>query len=123
MVAVAEEKRRRRRRADEKGGSDRAARRSRTRDLPVAELAQLARDQLSEITGLKAESVTSLKQYDDGTWRVSVELLELSRIPDALDVIGSYEVELDDDGQLLGYERVRRYSRSQKDLKQPVGES
>jgi hypothetical protein len=123
IVAVADDRRRRRRRADEEGGSDAPGQGSDTSGLPIAELAQRARDQLTEITGLTAEGVTSLKQHDDGTWRVSVELLELSRIPDALDVIGSYQVEIDDDGELLGYERVRRYSRSQKDLTQPVGES
>jgi hypothetical protein len=119
---MAEEKRRRRRRSDEGPASDGARRRSERGGSPVAKLAQRARDQLSEITGLEPESVTSLKQYDDGTWRVSVELLELSRIPDALDVIGSYEVELDESGELLGYERVRRYARSEKDVRQSARE-
>jgi ADP-ribose pyrophosphatase YjhB (NUDIX family) len=77
-----------------------------------AELAQLARRELAEITGLKPEGVTSLEQQEDGTWIVTVELLELSRIPETDDVIGSYETELDETGELLGYRRVRRYPRS-----------
>ncbi|MBO0681769.1 MAG: gas vesicle protein, partial [Candidatus Dormibacteraeota bacterium] len=44
---------------------------------------------------------------------VTVELLEVSRIPPTADVLGSYEVEVDQRGQLLAYRRVRRYSRSQ----------
>ena len=118
---MAEEKRRRRPRSDEVRGSDGAKRRPGTRDLPVASLVQRARDQLSEITGLESESVTSLRQSDDGTWKVSVELLEVSRIPEALDVIGSYEVELDERGRMLGYERVRRYARGDKDLQRSAG--
>src|SRR5438046_2733316 len=78
-----------------------------------AELAQRARDQLAEITRLKPEGVTSLEQQDDGTWIVTVELLELSRVPETDDVLGSYETEFDETGELLAYRRVRRYPRSQ----------
>lgn len=78
-----------------------------------AELAMRARDQLAEITGLDAEGVTGLERAEDDTWFVTVELLELSRVPDTEDVLGSYEVRLDQDGELLGYRRVRRYARSQ----------
>jgi hypothetical protein len=117
---MAEEKRRGR--SAEKRPSEDSGGGSRRRSLTVVKLAQRAREQLSEITGLEAEGVTSLQQSDDGTWRVAVELLELTRIPEANDVLGSYDVELDETGALLGYKRVRRYVRSQKDLPQPVGE-
>ena len=69
------------------------------------------KERLSEITGLDAESVTSLERVDDGTWKVTVELLELSRVPETDDMLGSYEVELDETGELLGYRRLRRYTR------------
>jgi Gas vesicle synthesis protein GvpO len=83
--------------------------------LSGAQLAMSARRQLSEITGLEAQAVTSLEREDDGTWRVTVELLELSRLPETDDLLGSYEAELDEDGDLQGYRRLRRYARSQKD--------
>ena len=118
---MAEEKRTRRRSDDRRAG-DGARGRSARRELTVAKLAQRARDQLSEITGLEPEGVTSLQQFDDVTWKVAVELLELSRIPEANDVLGSYEAELDESGELLGYQRVRRYARSQKNERQSVGE-
>lgn len=98
--------------SDEKLSSDGKTRRPRQRRLSGAKLAQLARRELAEITGLKPEGVTSLEQQDDGTWIVTVELLELSRIPETDDVLGSYETELDESGELLGYRRVRRYPRS-----------
>jgi hypothetical protein len=75
-------------------------------------LALEARRQLSEMTGMEAESVSALRRGEDGTWKVVVEVLELSRVPSTDDVIGSYEVELDEDGELIGYERIRRYPRS-----------
>jgi len=85
------------------------------RRLTGAQLAMRARKQLAEITGKQAESVTELQQGDDGTWYVTVEVLELSRVPKTDDVIGSYEVELDEEGEMIGYRRVRRYPRSQSD--------
>jgi hypothetical protein len=85
-----------------------------------AEIATRAREELAEMTGLEAEGVTSLEQAEDGTWQVTVELLELSRIPATDDMLGSYEVELDEDGEVIGYRRLRRYSRSQADQGQPV---
>lgn len=100
--------------SDDRSSDDsRPRRRAGGRGPTGAQLAQVARRQLAEITGLDAESVTSLGQADDGTWKVTVELLELSRIPESDDVLGSYEVQLDEEGELLAYERVERYARSQ----------
>jgi hypothetical protein len=84
-----------------------------TRRRSGPQLAQRARRELSEITGLEPESVTSLERADDGTWKVTVELLELSRTLETDDMLGSYEVELDQSGELLGYQRLRRYARVQ----------
>jgi Gas vesicle synthesis protein GvpO len=80
-------------------------------DSPV-QVAERARRELVEITGLQPEGVTSLERHDDGMWKVTVELLEFSRIPNTDDVLGTYEASLDASGELLGYRRVRRYTRS-----------
>ncbi len=77
-----------------------------------AELARAARAQLGELTGRPAESVLGLRKDDDG-WKITVEVVELSRVPTSTDLLGCYVVTLDEDGQLTGYERVRRYQRGQ----------
>lgn len=110
---MADEKPKRRRREPDQGGSSDGKERRSTRRRSGAQLAQRARRELSEITGLDAENVTSLERVDDGTWKFTVELLELSRIPETDDMLGSYEVELDESGELLGYRRLRRYARVQ----------
>ena len=100
---------------DEDRGSAEGASTKRERPSRRASGAQLARRasrELAEITGLKPESVTSLERADDGGWRVTVELLELSRVPDTDDILGSYRAELDENGELLSYQRLRRYARS-----------
>ena len=112
---------RRRRNADEEQASNGTRERATRRRLSGAKLAQLAREELSEITGLEAESVSALERNEDDTWTVSVELLELSRIPETDDVLGTYEVDVDADGELLGYRRVRRYPRSQAIQEQAQG--
>ena len=38
-------------------------------------------------------------------------MLELSRIPNTTDVLATYEVEVDSDGELMEYRRVHRYVR------------
>ena len=80
--------------------------------LSPIELARAARSQLGELTGRSPESVLGLRKDDDG-WKVTIELVELSRVPNSTDLLGTYVVTLDDDGQLVGYERVGRYQRGQ----------
>jgi hypothetical protein len=77
-------------------------------------IVQRAREQLSELHGAEAESVSAVRRTPDG-WRVGLEVVEVHRIPESTDVLATYEVEVDDDGQLLTFERTRRYYRSEAD--------
>ncbi|MBO4255541.1 gas vesicle protein [Streptomyces griseorubiginosus] len=79
-----------------------------------------ARTQLAELTGMEAESVSSFEQTEDG-WSLEVEVLELARVPDTMSLMASYQVELDPDGQLTGYRRVRRYERGRADAHRSGG--
>src|ERR1044071_8470940 len=78
------------------------------------------RTQLAELTGMSAESVSSFEQTEDG-WSLEVEVLELSRVPDTMSLMASYQVELDPDGELTGYRRVRRYERGRADAHRQGG--
>ncbi|MFF7450407.1 MULTISPECIES: gas vesicle protein GvpO [unclassified Streptomyces] len=83
------------------------------RPNPMQVLRQ-ARTQLEELTGMVAESVSSFEQSEDG-WSLEIEVMELSRVPDTMSLMASYQVELDPEGQLTGYRRVRRYERGRAD--------
>ncbi|MDP3967654.1 MAG: gas vesicle protein [Nocardioides sp.] len=74
------------------------------------QLAAEATRQLLEMTGKDPEGISGLRRSDDG-WIVQVEVLELARIPNTTDVLATYEVEVDSDGELLEYRRVHRYVR------------
>ncbi|MET7378635.1 gas vesicle protein [Streptomyces sp. NPDC005526] len=80
------------------------------------EVLREARAQLAELTGMTAESVSSFERTEDG-WSLEVEVLELERVPDTMSLMASYQVELDSEGMLTGYRRVRRYERGRADTR------
>jgi hypothetical protein len=73
-------------------------------------MARAAREAVLDLTGKSAEAVTGLERTEDG-WTVEVDVLELERIPSTTDVLATYRVTLDDDGELQGCRRVHRYLR------------
>ncbi|MFF8835575.1 gas vesicle protein [Streptomyces sp. NPDC015130] len=88
-----------------------SARRGRT---GAAAAMRSAAEQLAELLGRVPESVSSLRPSEDG-WEAQVEVLELERIPDTTSILASYKVTLDEEGELISYERTRRYSRGMID--------
>ena len=79
-------------------------------NLSALDLARAARLAVEELTGHRSEAATGL-EWDDDSWRVTVETLELERIPNTTDVLAEYEVRLDGEGTLRDYKRVRRFTR------------
>ena len=79
------------------------------------ELVKDAAVQLTTLTGRRPEKVLGFEKGDGGSWRISFEMLELERLPKSTDLLGCYVVEVDDEGDLVGYERVKRYQRGQPD--------
>ena len=84
-----------------------------------------ARRQMEELFGKPVEAVSGFgrPENDGGGWTVTLELLELPRIPDTTSLLGTYEATLDADGNLLDARRVRRYPRNQYDAAQPGDDS
>ena len=80
--------------------------------LSAKQLTEAGRETIAELTELEPESVSGL-EWDGESWLVTVDMLELSRIPETTDVIATYIVQLDPTGALLGYRRARRFVRGQ----------
>jgi hypothetical protein len=80
--------------------------------LSIPEIACRAKDQLSSLTGLKASTVSSLLHDEEG-WHIVADLIELKRIPESSDILATYEARLDEKGNLISYQRTRRYTRGQ----------
>ena len=82
--------------------------------LSAVELARAAMTAVQELTGYRPEAATALEWDEESdSWRVTVEVLELERVPNTTDVIGAYEVRLDPQGTLHGYKRLRRFPRGE----------
>jgi Gas vesicle synthesis protein GvpO len=82
--------------------------------IPASVAARLATKNVVEFTGRELENVVAIERRD-GDWYVDVEVVESHRIPDTTDILAIYQVRLDRSGDLLSYNRTRRYSRGQLD--------
>ena len=87
------------------GGSERPRKKAKAMDI-----ARSAARQLAELTGRVPECVIGIERTDDG-WRVDLEVVESRRIPDSTDILATYQVDVDEDGDLTGYHRAQRYVR------------
>ncbi len=84
------------------------------RRLSAAQAGRAGLRQITELTGKHPEGVTGVRRSEDG-WLVTVEVIDDRRIPSSTDILSTYETEIDGDGELMSYRRVRRYSRGHGD--------
>jgi hypothetical protein len=96
-------------------GPRRRSRRGHKDGLSAARAGQAALRQITELTGKEPEGVTGVDRGEDDGWMVRVEVVEDRRIPSSTDILATYEIELDLDGELMSYRRVRRYPRGRGD--------
>ncbi|MDQ6607934.1 MAG: gas vesicle protein [Actinomycetota bacterium] len=85
------------------------------RRLSAREAVEYVREDFPALLGRPLESVLGVQRGEDSGWLVMVQVVELERIPRSTDVLGAYAVELDNEGELVGYRRQRRYNRGQPD--------
>jgi len=70
----------------------------------IGTLIEQARKELSKLTGLKASSTIGATKDEKG-WHISIEMVEKQSIPDQMDILATYEVLFDEEGNLLNFER------------------
>jgi hypothetical protein len=92
------------------GGRRRQEQQQQQRRPRPGQVAQRAARQLAELTRRPVEGVAGLAREQDG-WCVELEVVEVARVPSSTDVLGLYAVWVDEEGELLGYERVERFVR------------
>lgn len=83
--------------------------------LTARDAVDLVREIITEITNEEPIRIVSAAPTDDGGWVVEVEIVEDRRIPSSADMLALYEIELDPSGEMLAYQRTRRYMRGQTD--------
>jgi len=90
--------------ADKQADSD-------SRGVSAERLGERVMSSLARLVGCPTEGVTSFRRNEDG-WVLTVEVLEVERVPETTDVMASYEVETDRDGGIISFDRRRRYLRA-----------
>ena len=83
--------------------------------MQTRRLLDVARREVAEVTGRRVETVSGFRRNGDDDWEVTVEVLEMQRVPSTMDLLASYTVTLSDDGDVRGFERRRRYHRAAVD--------
>jgi len=82
------------------------------RTLSAATIVNVAREQITALTGLPVDTVSRILHATDG-WTLDMELVEMTRIPNSNDVLATYQVHLDEEGNLMSFLRTNRYYRGQ----------
>jgi hypothetical protein len=90
--------------------ADGATGRRHSRALPAAAAGEAGLRHITDLTAKEVEGATRVQPVEDG-WVVEVEVVEDHRIPSSGDILALYEAELDIEGNLLSYQRKRRYRR------------
>jgi hypothetical protein len=67
-------------------------------------LIKKTKEDLSKLTGLEPSS--TIKTVREGSeWVIDVEMVEKHSIPDGMDILATYEVRVDEEGEVAGFTR------------------
>lgn len=83
----------------------------------LVEVRNTARATTAELIGHDLDGVIQVTADGDG-WIAVVEVVERHSVPDTQDILGRYELDLDESARVTGYRRVGRYRRADSDVDQ-----
>jgi hypothetical protein len=65
----------------------------------------------TDVIGRGLDGIIEVSRDEDNR-RAVVEIIERRSVPDTQDILGQYEIELDESGEVIGYRRLEKYRRS-----------
>ncbi|MFG3691500.1 gas vesicle protein GvpO [Micromonospora sp. NPDC047740] len=80
----------------------------------LVDVARAAVGEFVELTGLTPERLSGARPEKDGC-SFLLDVTELDRIPPSSSVMATYRVDVDQEGHVIQYERLRRFHRSATD--------
>ncbi len=86
-------------------------------DTEIGQIRNKVRNIAEDVVGYPLGGILAIDREDEG-WRVAVEVIERSSVPDTQDILGRYEITLDEDREVTGYRRTHRYRRD--DMEQDI---
>jgi hypothetical protein len=78
--------------------------------MNTQEVITKARGHITTMGKKSDEGITSLCKREDG-WTVCIEVVERKGIPDTTDILGLYEINMNNEGEFLGVERKKMRKR------------
>jgi len=71
----------------------------------VSFIVNQAKKELAALTKLELSTVMGITK-EGAEWLVTMEMVEKRSIPDGMDLLGAYEVHMDNSGQVLNFNRI-----------------
>jgi hypothetical protein len=81
--------------------------------LNLTSLVEQTKQQMTAITGLPPDTISRCDRAEDG-WMLSIDMLEHRSVPRTQDLLASFEVLLDEEGQVRRWRRTGRFVRGQQ---------
>jgi hypothetical protein len=81
--------------------------------LKPADIVEDTKRQMAVITGLSPDTISRFDRSDTG-WMLDIDMLEHRSVPRTQDLLASFEVTLDDTGQVMRWRRTGRFFRGQQ---------
>ncbi|MCX6813536.1 MAG: gas vesicle protein [Candidatus Azambacteria bacterium] len=75
------------------------------KNMATKDILEKAKKELADLTGFKSPSAIGFKK-EGNELIATIEVIEKASIPDGMDVLGTYEVRVDDSGKIISYERT-----------------
>ncbi len=75
------------------------------KNMATKDILEKTKKELADLTGFKSPSAIGFKK-EGNELVATIEVIEKESIPDGMDILGTYEVRVDQDGKILGYERT-----------------
>ena len=74
--------------------------------MNVEETIFKAKESLTRLTNRELVGVIGISK-EGNEWKITLELIERKGIPDSSDILGIYEMKLDEGGEVLAFNRVK----------------
>jgi len=74
-------------------------------NLKAVDISGKCRPLLEEAIGKEVDGIVGVRKEED-KWKATADVVEREAVPDAQDLIGRYQVTLDEDGELVSYNQI-----------------
>ncbi|MDP3043362.1 MAG: gas vesicle protein GvpO [bacterium] len=75
------------------------------KNMATKDILEKAKKELADLTGFKSPSAIGFKK-EGNELIATIEVIEKASIPDGMDVLGAYEVRVDESGKIISYKRT-----------------